>query len=62
MRWGPSKVYSGEWYHGQRSGTGKYISDKLPEDMKIVYEGNGETIVLTEREFGAKATLILNFM
>lgn len=39
MRWGPSKVYSGDWYNGQRSGTGKYISDKLPEDMKIVYEG-----------------------
>lgn len=39
MRWGSSKVYSGEWYNGQRSGTGKYISDKLPEDMKIVYEG-----------------------
>lgn len=39
MRWGPSKVYSGDWYYGQRSGTGKYISDRLPEDMRIVYEG-----------------------
>ncbi len=39
MKWGPSKVYSGDWYNGQRSGTGKYISDRLPEDMKIVYEG-----------------------
>ncbi|MGG4340671.1 hypothetical protein [Paenibacillus lautus] len=39
MRWGPSKIYSGDWYNGQRSGTGKYISDRLPEDMRIVYEG-----------------------
>lgn len=39
MNWGPSKVYSGDWHNGQRSGTGRYISDRLPEDMKIVYEG-----------------------
>ncbi|WP_353049548.1 hypothetical protein [Paenibacillus sp. ISL-20] len=36
MRWGPSNVYSCDWYNGQRSGTGKYISDRLPEDMRIV--------------------------
>lgn len=39
MRWGPTKVYSGDWYNGQRSGTGKYVSDMHPQDMKIVYEG-----------------------
>lgn len=39
MRWSPTKVYSGDWYNGQRSGTGKYVSDMHPQDMKIVYEG-----------------------
>lgn len=39
MKWGPSKVYSGDWCHGQRSGVGKYTSDSLANNTIIVYEG-----------------------
>ncbi|OMF71440.1 hypothetical protein [Paenibacillus glucanolyticus] len=39
MRWGPYKVYSGDWYNGQRSGFGKYISDRVSDHTIIVYEG-----------------------